>query len=233
MSWVLIVCIAILVVLGLVGLKLGVVKMLYHLAAFALALILTALLAPPIAKSFVKTDSPRMDRMKEKVVKTLHLDDIDYEKFDINEALEKIELPDSIRDELKTFNAVDVYKSMGVDGAKDYIATSVAAVILQAVVYIVVFVLIFLIVFLVFQTINLIDKVPGLRMINRLAGMTVGLLMGACVIFLFFVLVTALSSMPVGQDMLQQINDNSVLRFWYDNNPLNGGFVYLSSLVKK
>ncbi|MBO4697238.1 MAG: CvpA family protein [Lachnospiraceae bacterium] len=232
MNWVLLVCIAILVVLGLVGLKLGVVKMLYHLASFTLALILTALIAPPIAKTFVKNDSPRMERTKEKVVKTLHLNDIDYEKINFDELLEKVDMPESVKDELKVFNTSDVYKTMGAENAKDYIATSIAAIVLQALVYIVVFVLVWLLVFLVFQTINLIGKVPGLRVINRLAGMTVGILMGACVIFLFFVLVTALSSMPVGREMMHQINDNSVLRFWYDNNPLNGGFAYLSSIVK-
>lgn len=233
MGWVVIVCIAIPVILGLVGLKLGVVKMLYHLASFAIALLLTALLAPAIAKSIVKNDTPRMERAKEKVIKTLHLNDIDYENIKFDELLERVDLPDGIRDELKTFNTSDVYRSMGAEDAKDYLATSIATVILQALVYLVVFVIIWLLVFLLFQTINLIAKVPGLNMVNRLAGMTVGGLMGICVVFIFFVFVTAVSSMPIGQNMLQQINDNSILRFWYDNNPLNGGFVYLSSIVKK
>ena len=46
MNWVVISCFAVLVALGLIGLKLGVVKMLYHLVAFALALVLTAAIAP-------------------------------------------------------------------------------------------------------------------------------------------------------------------------------------------
>ena len=63
--------------------------------------------------------------------------------------------------------------------------------------------------------------------------MTIGVLMGICVVFIFFVFVTAVSSTPFGQDMIEQISANSILRFWYDNNPLNGGFVYLSSIAKK
>ena len=232
MSWLPIVCIAIIVLLGLIGLKLGVVKMLYHLASFALALILTALIAPPIAKTIVKTPSPRMDRAKQKVIDVLHLDEVDFEQTLSKDVLDKIDLPESIRDEIFVFNTREEYESIGVDGAKDYLATSIATIVMQALVYLVVFVLVWLIVFLIFQTLNLVAKVPGLAMVNRLAGMAVGFLIGACVIFLLFVLVTALASMPVGQDMLAQIDKNPVLRFWYDNNPLNGGFVYLSSLKK-
>ena len=233
MNWVLIVCIAIPAILGLVGLKLGVVKMLYHLASFAIALLLTALLAPAIANSVVKNDTHRMDRAKEKVIKTLHLNDIDYDKIKFDELLDKVDLPDGIRDELKTFNTSEVYKTMGAEDAKDYLATSIATVVLQALVYLIVFILIWLLVFLLFQTINLIAKVPGLNFINRMAGMTIGVLMGICVVFIFFVFVTAVSSTPFGQDMIEQISANSILRFWYDNNPLNGGFVYLSSIAKK
>ena len=119
------------------------------------------------------------------------------------------------------------------EGAKDYVATSLATIILQAVIYLITFLVIWLLVFLAFMALNLIAKAPGLRAANRLAGMAVGLLMGACIIFLLFVLATATSSLDFGQNMMSCIEQNSVLKYWYDHNPLNGGFVSLSGILKK
>lgn len=232
MNWVLIGCIAVMVSLGLIGLKLGVVKMLYHLVAFALALVITAILAPMVSKIVVRNDSPSVERVKEKVVKTLRLDEIDFGKTVSKDILDDLKIPKAVRDELAVFNTKDNYEQIGAEDAKDYVATSIAVIILQSVVYLVVFLVVWLIVFMVFHALDLIAKVPGLRAANRLAGMTVGLILAACVILLFFILVTALSNLPAGQNMLASIEENSVLKFWYDNNPLNGGSVYLSSKFK-
>ena len=232
MNWVVISCFAVLVALGLIGLKLGVVKMLYHLVAFALALVLTAAIAPMVSKIVVKEDSATVGRIKEKVVKTLKLDEIHFDKTISEEILDNLHIPESIREEISFFNTTDNYEKIGADGAKDYLATSMAMIVLQAVVYLVVFLIVWLIVFMMFHALNLIDKVPGLRAANRLAGMTVGLILGACIVLLFFVLVTALSNLPAGQKMLTAIEENSVLKFWFDNNPLNGGFSYLSAKFK-
>ena len=232
MNWVLIGCIAVMVSLGLIGLKLGVVKMLYHLVAFALALVITAILAPMVSKIVVRNDSPSVERVKEKVVKTLRLDEIDFGKTVSKDILDDLKIPKAVRDELAVFNTKDNYEQIGAEDAKDYVATSIAVIILQSVVYLVVFLVVWLIVFMVFHALDLIAKVPGLRAANRLAGMTVGLILAACVILLFFIMVTALSNLPAGQNMLASIEENSVLKFWYDNNPLNGGSVYLSSKFK-
>ncbi|MBO4399970.1 MAG: CvpA family protein [Lachnospiraceae bacterium] len=233
MNWVAITCLAVLVVLGLVGLKLGVVKMLYHLVAFALALVLTAVIAPIVSDAVIKEDSAAVEKVKEKVVKTLKLDEIKFDATISDDILEKLNLPESIREEIKTFNTKEDYKTIGADDAKDYLSTTMAVIVLQAAVYLIVFLIMWLIVFLVFHAANLIDKLPGLHAINRLAGPCVGLILAACIILVFFVAVTALSNLPAGQEMLKCIEENSILKFWYDNNPLNGGFVYLSSKFKK
>ena len=233
MNWVAITCLAVLVVLGLVGLKLGVVKMLYHLVAFALALVLTAVIAPIVSDAVIKEDSAAVEKVKEKVVKTLKLDEIKFDATISDDILEKLNLPESIREEIKTFNTKEDYKTIGADDAKDYLSTTMAVIVLQAAVYLIVFLIMWLIVFLVFHAANLIDKLPGLHAINRLAGLSVGLILAACIILVFFVAVTALSNLPAGQEMLKCIEENSILKFWYDNNPLNGGFVYLSSKFKK
>ena len=233
MNWVAITCLAVLVVLGLVGLKLGVVKMLYHLVAFALALVLTAVIAPIVSDAVIKEDSAAVEKVKEKVVKTLKLDEIKFDATISDDILEKLNLPESIREEIKTFNTKEDYKTIGADDAKDYLSTTMTVIVMQAAVYLIVFLIVWLIVFLVFHAANLIDKLPGLHAINRLAGLCVGLILAACIILVFFVAVTALSNLPAGQEMLKCIEENSILKFWYDNNPLNGGFVYLSSKFKK
>ena len=233
MNWLVITCICILAVLALIGLKLGVVKMVYYLVAFALALILTAIVAPIISKALVKEDSPSVIRVKEKVTDKLNLDDIHFDKTVTKEILDDLNIPESIREEIGLYNTEDSYKDLGVEGAKDYVATSLATIILQAVIYLITFLVIWLLVFLAFMALNLIAKAPGLRAANRLAGMAVGLILAACIILLFFVMVTALSNLPVGQKMLTCIEENSVLKFWFDNNPLNGSFAYLSAKFNK
>lgn len=232
MNWVAVGCIAILAILGLIGLKAGVVKMVYHLIGFALALVLTAIFAPMVSKVLIKDSSPSVQKAKEKVIETFHLDEIDFEKTLSKADFDKLNLPESIRDELEIFNFKEEYEKLDLEDAKDYLATSIATIIIQAIVYIAVFLVIWLIVFALFQALNLVNRVPGLRAANRLAGMIIGIIMGACVIFLFFVAVTALSNFPFGRNMLDMIESNSILNFWYNNNPLNGGFVSLADKFK-
>lgn len=232
MNWVAFGCCALPVILGLVGLKQGVVKMIYHMAAFALALIITAILAPMVSKVVVKDSSPSVEKVKAKVISTLKLDEIHFDKTVSEDILKDLKLPEAIRKEIAVFNTKDLYEKMDVEDAKDYLATSIATIILQAIVYIFVFLVVWLLLFIAFQTLNVVDKVPVLHTANRLAGMLVGIVLGACVVCVFFVMVTALSNFEVGHYLMGEIERSKFLKTCYDNNPLNGGFVSLSSWFK-
>lgn len=232
MNWVLVGCASLLALFALIGLKQGVIKMIYHMAGFVLALVLTAFVAPIISKTLIKESSPSVEKMKEKVIKTLKLDEIRFDVTVSDDVLDKLNLPDAIRDEIKIFNTKDLYEKMEVEDAKDYLATTLATIILQAIIYVFTFLVLWLLLFIAFHALNVIDKLPVLHAANRIAGLAVGLILAACIILVFFVLVTALANFPFGRTMLDQINGNPILKFWYDNNPLNGGFVSLSSRFK-
>lgn len=70
------------------------------------------------------------------------------------------------------------------------------------------------------RLLNLVDKVPVARLINRIAGLPAGLIKGIIAIWIFFAVVSYFSDTQWGQQILDMMNESKRLRFVNSCNPI-------------
>jgi uncharacterized membrane protein required for colicin V production len=217
MNWLVIACGAVLLGCVIWGWCKGFIKMMIHLLAVALALALAAMLCQPLAKMVCKQESV-MSSVKESVRDTLRLDKLADKTKLTNEDIEKLKLPEVIKEQLKDYNSESGFELFDAENAADYVAGVVANIIIRAACFVILFFALLAIIYLIGLGLNLVSKLPVLNTVNRLTGAIVGLFIGAVLILMFFTAVTALQNTGFGETCQTAIEENKVLDTMYNNN---------------
>ncbi len=210
--------VAIIVVCGFIGRCKGLVKIVLSMVATIVSIFISSVLTTPVCE-FMKDKFDVIDKIKDIVADTLKdvkIDDVSY--------IEKLELPDVIKDKIIA----------GVQGieipVKDYVIESIASVALSAVVFIVIFVIATIAVSIAISVLDILAKLPLIKQANQAAGFVAGAIYGVVVVWVAMVVLTALSSTAWASDMLLTIGNNELLSFIYDSNPIMG---VLANIIDK
>ena len=217
MNWLVIACGAVLLGCVIWGWCKGFIKMMIHLLAVALALALAAMLCQPLAKMVCKQESV-MSSVKESVRDTLRLDKLADKTKLTNEDIEKLKLPEVIKEQLKDYNSESGFELFDAENAADYVSGVVANIIIRAACFVILFFALLAIIYLIGLGLNLVSERPVLNTVNRLTGAIVGLFIGAVLILMFFTAVTALQNTGFGETCQAAIEENKVLDTVYNNN---------------
>lgn len=215
MNWLLIVVIAVLVLSVIIGYKKGLIKQVLSIVSVVVTMIAVCLLTPLIS-GFIKGHTGIYDKLYANVGNQLHISGITAGSEE--EFIEKANLPRVIKDLLFADENVERYVEMGVTGFAEYVTGSVTDVIFNAVVFMISFAVVFIIVKIVFAAVNLIGKLPGIKQVNKTAGILVGLVEGLIVVWILFAVATMLGSTQFGRNVFEQVNSNAFLSFLYNNN---------------
>ena len=100
----------------------------------------------------------------------------------------------------------------------NFVVETVSGIIFSAIVYIVMFVLLLALAGVIGILLNVIEKLPVLKQINKLAGGAAGLVKGLLIVWIAAILVMILSNTPIGIKIAADIDGNVFLRFLYDKN---------------
>ena len=148
------------------------------------------------------------------------------------EAIERLKLPEQMKEVLLENNNNEIYHILGVDAFLDYLGAYLANMVLNLIGSILLFLIVFLAIRLLVKWLDLVAKLPILSGINQIAGAVLGGLQGLLVLWVAGLIVKACSSMPWSQAVLAQIEGSLWLGFLYHNNIFNWLFVsILNSLV--
>lgn len=135
-------------------------------------------------------------------------------------AIDHLTLPKAIRERLIEDNNSVVYDALGVSEFEEYLSGYLACMILNAISFIGTLIIAGFLVKVVFVMADIIEKVPGIKGMNKLAGMLLGFLQGIVIIWIGCLVVTAFGATEVGQEILRMIQDSVLLGFIYNNNCL-------------
>lgn len=112
----------------------------------------------------------------------------------------------------------------------NFVVETVSGIIFSAIVYIVMFVLLLALAGVIGILLNVIEKLPVLKQINKLAGGVAGLVKGLLIVWIAAILVMILSNTPIGIKIAADIDGNVFLKFLYDKNLimyfLTGGKIF-------
>ena len=209
MNWLLIIVLGIIIINALIGRKVGLIKIIFSLFSFILALILTAWISPSI-NGILKNNEVFYEKAEQKVEDMLFKEQ--PETTNEEDIIEGLPLPKSIKESLRE------NKEKQEINIKSYIISHVTDIVIKSLAFVLTFVVVFVGLWVISIALNIISKLPILHQINKLAGLLVGGLQGVLVVWLLFILITVFSSSELGKTAFQQIESSSILSYLYDKN---------------
>lgn len=135
-------------------------------------------------------------------------------------AIDHLTLPKAIREKLVEDNNTVVYEALGVSEFEDYLSRYLACMMLNAVSFVGTLIIAGFLVKAVFVMADIVEKIPGIKGMNKLAGTLLGFLQGIIILWIACLVVTAIGATRTGQEILALIRGSVLLSFIYNNNCL-------------
>ncbi|MBQ2983049.1 MAG: CvpA family protein [Lachnospiraceae bacterium] len=204
--------VAVIGLFALVGYKKGMVKIVLSMIAMAVTYILAAALTIPVSMA-LKTATPVYTTIEESVEKMVKEAKIDDTKLDIT-AIEKLNLPSQIEEKL-----MDGAEKV-TTGFNKYLVSSISNYILKALTFFILFVVIYIVLSIIIKVFDFVSKLPLLNTVNKAGGLAVGAAQGLIIVWIGCLVITAFGDKAWAQEAFRQVNDNKLLTFIYENNPI-------------
>ena len=128
---------------------------------------------------------------------------------------------------IQTISGQEVMKAMELYSAQSVkeiclhiVALRMTEVVLTAIIYIVIMLIVFIALRIVIFATGLIKHLPVIKQADQLGGAVLGLVEGLVIVWIFFTIVTAISTTQAASNILAQIQANSFLQMIYNYNPV-------------
>lgn len=169
----------------------------------------------------------------------INLGDIDFESLGIDkkaveEALSKIEipketqtnlikkagLPQFIEDGLVENNNDETYKELGITTFQEYIGAYVTKIIMNIIAFLLTFFIAGIIMRVIIYALAIMEELPVIHGINRLAGGAAGIVMGFIIVWVVFLVLTLMYESEIGEMCFKWIQESWILQLLYNTNPI-------------
>ncbi len=220
MNWVLLVVIGIIAVLGFIGLKKGLIKMVFSLASTIVALLVAMLFSPMVA-GMMKNNEAIVGFFDEKISAVVDFtsEEAQTETESTQESLiASLPLPETFKESLLENNTAESYISMQAQNFEEYVCRQISNVIINAIAFVVTLLLAIVALAILCKTLDLLAKLPLLKQINAAAGLAAGVAEGLMIVWILFVILTMFAGTAFGSNALSMIAENPLLDFLYKNN---------------
>jgi len=135
-----------------------------------------------------------------------------------NELIEKLPLPEELKEKLSLNNKIDVYETLGVDNFVEYLSTTITNLLIQAASLLITLVIVFIAVHLLIHVLDLVAKLPVLNVANKSGGAIAGLVLGYLIVQIIFLVITVFSGTGWGKSLMLQVNESTILTFLYNSS---------------
>ena len=221
MNWLEVVALVIIALLALIGYKKGFVKMIVGILAMVIALAGTAFIAPQLS-GYINENTQIRQKMSGTI--NSYLEEQVGEKLNQTtqkaqqEAIEKLQLPDNVKEAILKNNTAEKYLEMGVNSFSEYVSDYVSRTAVSALSYILSFLVIYIALRIIFTVLNIVTLLPFLNGVNRLAGAALRIVHAIVYIWVFFAIATAAVNTGWGMTIITLIGSSKFLTFLYRYN---------------
>lgn len=137
-----------------------------------------------------------------------------------DEVIEEAGLPAVFEELLQKNNKDSVYQTLGVETFIQYAATYLAKLVVHILAFLGTFIFVSIIIRAIVFALNIVTELPGVGIINRLAGGALGAMGALVIVWILFIIVTLLYTTQIGQEIYEVIQSNDFTRFIYEYNPI-------------
>lgn len=136
------------------------------------------------------------------------------------EMIERMPLPDFLKETLLENNNPVIYQLLDVDSLKEYIAGFLANICLNVLSVILAFVLIYIGVTFILNALHLFSKLPGLNFFNRFSGFLVGGAKGLLFVWVGCMVLTFFQCSAKFEGLFAAMEQTYAAKYLYENNVL-------------
>ncbi len=220
MNWILVAVLVMIAVLGFVGFKKGLIKMVFSLVSTIVAL-LVAMLFSPVVAGMLKSNEAIVGFFDEKISAVIDFTSEEAEESKESEQtslIESLPLPETFKETLMENNTAENYISMQAKNFEEYVCRQITNVIINAIAFVITLVLAIIALAILCNALNLLAKLPLLKQINAAAGLAAGVAEGLLLVWILFVILTMFAGTEFGSEAMSMIAENPLLDFLYKNN---------------
>ncbi len=142
------------------------------------------------------------------------MDRVDQTKF-----IESLPLPQSIKDQMETFNNENGYQKLGATDFGSYIINYFASLIMNILAFVVTLLVSWLIIRLILGALSVFSRLPIVGTTDRLLGILLGFIQGLFIVWGLFLVLSMFATTEAGAGLMQEINNSSILSMLYNMNP--------------
>ncbi|MFA9465154.1 MAG: CvpA family protein [Velocimicrobium sp.] len=200
-NWVLVLVIGTLIVYGIRGKREGLVRTVFGMLSFVIALGVASILSPTVSEA-IKSNDRVIPYVTQKV------------------ETKNLTLPEILKESLTNHNTVKNLKDLAIGKSEDYVRVQLANWIVNAISFVLILLIAFVILWYICHILDIISKLPILNGLNKTAGMLVGVLRGFITIWMWCIVLMIFSTSHIGQIVFGYINESEFLSIIYNNNLL-------------
>ncbi len=222
MNFLTIVAIAVLLLCAYVGHRRGLIKSAVGLISVVISLLAAVVIAPVGADLLVHNPkvTQKVQTLIEEKIFPDEMKEEDPDRSDQAAAIQKLPLPEVIKNSLLESNNLEAYVKLGVETFREYLMLRIVQMLLRAGVFAVVFLVCRIVMMLIAAGLNVIGRLPIIRQMNRAAGLLLGLVNGVLLLWLLALLLMAFAATDTGQMLLAQVEESPLLSALYNHNLL-------------
>lgn len=216
MNWLLIVILAILALCTIRGWNRGFLRILYSLVSIVLLIGIVAYATPHIS-GFMKEHTGVYEAIQERCTEGIQKNI----ETQIENEMEGDKISDqSLPKQIVTYIIGNGENALVQAGAYEKMGAKAADFLLAGISFFITLILALILVNAIGRMLDIVNKIPVIKGINRTIGIFAGLFQGLIIVWLILLFVMLISGTEGGKICLGYINENFFLRFLYYNNGL-------------
>lgn len=221
MNWICIVIGIVFLICFFVGWAQGLFKVLVSVAGLVASIMIATYVAPGIS-GYLEEHTTIDDNIAAYIVEELSFteDGKETSRGMQVEVINTLPVSETLKSNILDNNNSEMYSALDASGVYDYIAKSMAVVILNATV----FTILVLVCRVFFSTLGKategLAKLPIVRSIDKIGGGMLGCMRGLILIWFFFLILSVTSTFAISQEIITSIIQFPLFKLLYDNNLL-------------
>ncbi len=221
MNWVCIVIGLLFLICFFVGWAQGLFKVLISVAGLIASIIVAVYVAPNVS-GYLEEHTDLDDKVATYITEELRFSEVGEEtsKAVQVEVINELPISETLKSNILNNNNSEMYSALDATGVYEYIAKSMAVVILNSVVF-VVLVLVCRVFFATLgKAVQGLTKLPIIRSVDKIGGGVLGGMHGLIIIWFLFLLLSITSTSEISQEIITSICQFPLFKLLYDNNLL-------------
>ena len=139
-------------------------------------------------------------------------------KIEQTKLIQNLPIPSFLKEMMINYNNSEGYSRLDVSDFGGYVVHFFANIILNIVAFVVTLLVVQLVLWTGLTALDLFSRLPLLNLINRVGGLAVGIVQGLLVVWVIFLIISALSATDIGITLMEMVDNSPILEPIYDGN---------------